>query len=131
MSYFAALSFDRRCATKYDFYKLSYFAAMHTLSEIAGFLRDRLKKTGITQRALGDRSGLARRTLTGVLSGEADFKVTTLVAVLDCLGYELAFVPKGAAAGMAADTAFAPTKPAVKTRVQSAREKLQRDSDEQ
>lgn len=102
---------------------------MRTLSEIATFLRQRLKTTSITQRQLGAHAGIARRTLTGVLSGQADYKVTTLMAVLDRLGYELAIVPKGAAAGVAEITSPEPTPPAVKTRVQLARERLQKDTE--
>jgi transcriptional regulator with XRE-family HTH domain len=97
---------------------------MRTLSEIAAFLRERLKKTSLTQRELGEHAGIARRTLTGVLSGEADYKVTTLMSVLDRLGYELTIVPKGAVAGLAPEAGLAPTTPAVKTRVQLARERL-------
>ncbi|MBU9200346.1 helix-turn-helix domain-containing protein [Burkholderia multivorans] len=98
---------------------------MRTLSDIAAFLRTRLKATHITQRELGEHAGIARRTLTGVLSGQADYKVSTLMAVLDRLGCELAVVPKGAAAGLAESTAE-PAQPSVKTRVQLAREKLRK-----
>jgi transcriptional regulator with XRE-family HTH domain len=103
---------------------------MRTLSEIATFLRERLRKTSLTQRELGEHAGIARRTLTGVLSGDADYKVTTLMSVLDRLGYELTIVPKGAVAGLAPEAGLAPTTPAVKTRVQLARERLERDSDD-
>lgn len=102
---------------------------MRTLSEIATFLRERLKTTSITQRELGAHAGIARRTLTSVLSGQADYKVTTLMAVLDRLGYELTIVPKGAASGLAASTSSEPTTPAVKTVVQLAREKLEKDTE--
>jgi transcriptional regulator with XRE-family HTH domain len=103
---------------------------MRTLSEIAVFLRERLKKTSVTQRELVDRAGLARRTLTGMLSGEADYKVTTLMSVLDRLGYELTIVPKGAVAGLTPTAGLTPSAPVVKTRVQLARDRLEKDSDD-
>ena len=98
---------------------------MQSLTHIAAFLRQQLKTASVTQRELGADAGLARRTLTGVLSGQADYKVTTLIAVLDRLGYELAFVPKQAAAGLTAQASLAPTPPTVKTRVERAREQVQ------
>jgi transcriptional regulator with XRE-family HTH domain len=97
---------------------------MRSLPDIAALLRTRMKALSLTQRELGTRTGLSRRTVTSVLSGEGDYKVTTLLAVLDRLGYELAIVPKGAAAGLAPEGSFTPTAPAVKTRVQAARERL-------
>ena len=94
---------------------------MKTLSDIASVLRRRMKTTAVTQREICAAAGLARRTLTAVLSGEADYRVTTLMAVLDRLGYELVFVPKGAAAGLTEEP-LAPTKPMIKTRVERAQE---------
>ncbi|MCA1325790.1 helix-turn-helix domain-containing protein [Herbaspirillum sp. alder98] len=81
-----------------------------------------MKKQKVTQQDLRERAGIARRTLTGVLSGESDYKVTTLMAVLDRLGYEMAIVPK--AAVHALPTEWEPTEPAVKTKVQIAIERL-------
>jgi len=94
---------------------------MKTLSEIASFLRGRMKATSLTQSEMSAAAGLSRRTLTAVLSGEADYRVTTLIAVLDRLDYELVFVPKGATAGLT-DESRAPTKPMIKTRVERAQE---------
>ena len=98
---------------------------MQSRTQIAACLRQQLKPASVSQRELGADAGLARRTLTGVLSGQADYKVTTLIAVLDRLGYELAFVPKQAAAGLTAQASLAPTTPTVKTRVERAREQVQ------
>ncbi|WP_458218774.1 helix-turn-helix domain-containing protein [Paracidovorax citrulli] len=97
---------------------------MRSLADIAVFLRNVLKASRVTQRELGEQAGIARRTLTGVLSGEADYKVSTLLAVLDRLGYQIAIVPKDAAAGLGAHPSFQPTQPAVKSVVASARERL-------
>ena len=101
---------------------------MRTLAEIALFLRGRAKQASLTQRELGAQAGIARATLTAVLSGESDYKVTTLFAVLDRLGYQMTFVPKGAAAGFPDEASFTPTQPAVKTRIQFVRERLKPES---
>ena len=78
---------------------------MNTLHEFAGVLRDRMAAIGTTQLALSQAAGLTRRTLAQVLSGQRDFKLTTLLALLDKLGLELVIVPKGASAGLAAEPA--------------------------
>lgn len=75
----------------------------------------------MTQKRLGAEAGISKRTLFMVLSGEADYKITTLMAVLDRLDLELAIVPKAAAAAL--DGTIVPAKPAVKTRVQAALER--------
>ncbi|ALD93213.1 transcriptional regulator [Cupriavidus gilardii CR3] len=97
---------------------------MRSLPDIAALLRNRMKALSLTQSDLGAKTGLARKTVNSMLSGQGDYKVTTLLAVLDRLGYELAIVPKGAAAGLGQEGSFTPTAPVVKTRVQAARERL-------
>ena len=98
---------------------------MKSLLDLAGLLRARLKAQGMSQRALGARAGLARRTLENMLSGRVDYKITTLISVLDRLGLELVVVPKEAAPGLADLIPQMPAQPAVKTRLQAAREALQ------
>jgi transcriptional regulator with XRE-family HTH domain len=98
---------------------------MKSLLELAELLRARLKAQGVSQRVLGARAGLARRTLENMLSGRVDYKVTTLISVLDRLGLELVVVPKEAAPGLADLVPNTPAQPAVKTRLQAAREALQ------
>ncbi|WP_413458480.1 helix-turn-helix domain-containing protein [Herbaspirillum huttiense] len=95
---------------------------MRNLVDIATLMRDAMKKQKITQQDLRERAGIARRTLTGVLSGESDYKVTTLMAVLDRLGYEMVIVPKAAVRAFPAE--WEVTEPAVKTKVQIALEKF-------
>ena len=85
-------------------------------------MRDAMRKQKVTQQDLRERAGIAKRTLTGVLSGESDYKVTTLMAVLDRLGYEMVIVPKAAARAVPAE--WEPTEPTVKTKVQIAIEKF-------
>ena len=103
---------------------------MKSLPEIAAFLRERAKTMGLTREELGARAGVTRKTLWNVLGGSSDYKVTTLLAILDRLGYELAIVPKGAAAGLANADSLEPTQPAVMTRVQAARNRINPGKDE-
>ncbi|MGN6578558.1 MAG: helix-turn-helix domain-containing protein [Bordetella sp.] len=98
---------------------------MKSLLDLSELLRAQLKAQGISQRTLGARAGLARRTLENMLSGRMDYKITTLMSVLDRLGLELVVVPKEAAPGLADLIPQAPTHSAVKTRLQAAREALQ------
>ena len=91
---------------------------MKTLPAIAETLRNRLREQGMTQASLRDAAGIAQRTLTNVLSGEQDFKVSTLLALADRLGLEMILVPKGAAAAV---DAGATVKPKVPTRIGVAR----------
>lgn len=73
---------------------------MKSIAEIAIILRVQLKVLGMTQAALRATAGLSARTLTLLLSGSHDFKLSTLLAVADRLGLEMVLVPKGAAAGL-------------------------------
>ena len=98
---------------------------MKSLLDLAELLRSRLKAQGISQRVLCARAGLARRTVENMLSGRVDYKVTTLISVLDRLGLELVVVPKEAAPGLDGLVPQAQAQPAVKTRLQAARETLQ------
>jgi transcriptional regulator with XRE-family HTH domain len=96
---------------------------MRTLGEIASALRERAKTGRVTQESLRKNAGISRQTLTNVLSGNCDYKVTTLLAIVDRLGLELVLVPKAAAAGLAGG--FDATKrPTVKSIVQEALERL-------
>lgn len=92
---------------------------MTTLPEIAAALRETLGRNGLTQSQLRVLAGVSQRTLTHVLSGRDDFKLSTLLAVADRLGLELLLVPKGAA--LAVD-AGATREPQVKSRVAAALE---------
>ncbi|MGN7874500.1 helix-turn-helix domain-containing protein [uncultured Roseateles sp.] len=81
---------------------------MLTLPEIADTLRDAAKRNGWTQARLAESSGVSPRTLTHVLSGEEDFRLTTLMALADRLGLELLLVPKGAARALGAGEELGP-----------------------
>jgi len=93
---------------------------MLTLSQIAALLLLRMKALRLRQADLSAQAGIARRTLTAVLGGQADYKVTTLMAVADRLGYELALIPKEAMSGLGDGGAFTVRESEVKTRVQQA-----------
>ena len=95
---------------------------MNDLRDIADLLRERLRQQGQTQAQLRQSAGITQRTLTNVLSGEQDFKVSTLLAVADRLGLELMLVPKGAA--VALDPAGGVAKPKIPTRIEAARQRL-------
>ncbi|MBO9687826.1 helix-turn-helix transcriptional regulator [Roseateles chitosanitabidus] len=81
---------------------------MITLPDIATTLRDASQRNGMTQARLAEAAGISRRTLTHVLSGEEDFRLSTLMALADRLGLELLLVPKGAAAALAAGQEVGP-----------------------
>jgi transcriptional regulator with XRE-family HTH domain len=81
---------------------------MLTLPDIAGILRDTARRNGLTQARLADTAGISSRTLTHVLSGQEDFRVSTLMAVAHQLDLELVLVPKGAARAVAAGNDIGP-----------------------
>jgi transcriptional regulator with XRE-family HTH domain len=54
---------------------------MKTLQQVATTLRNRVTQLKLTQERLGTEAGVSRQTLTKVLSGRADLKVTTLLAL--------------------------------------------------
>ena len=101
---------------------------MLTLPEISGILRDTARRNGLTQARLADSSGISARTLTHVLSGQEDFRVSTLMAVAHQLGLEVVLVPKGAARAVAGGDAIGPP---VRSVVTEALEALHARRDEQ
>jgi transcriptional regulator with XRE-family HTH domain len=94
---------------------------MKTVTDLSKKLRNALVHQKLTQAELKDRAGVSQRTLTNVLSGNEDFKVSTLMALADRLGLELLLVPKGAARMVEASEV---TEPAVKSRVSAALERV-------
>ena len=96
---------------------------MKSLLDIASALRARAKRMAITQDELGEAAGVSRRTLTHAFSGTHDIKVTTLMAVADRLGLELALIPKAAAQGMPAPDEFDVAPPVARTRIQQMLER--------
>lgn len=89
---------------------------MRTLQQIASALHSSLKKRSLTQEVLRRETGISKQTLTNVLSGSHDYKVTTLLAVCDQLGLDLVLVPRELG-GIVGDK---PNKPVVKSVVDAA-----------
>lgn len=109
-------------ASKYLQRVLNYFDAMKSTDEVAAVLRQALAASPWTQAALRTQAGLSQRTLTNVLGGRQDFKLSTLLALADRLGLELLLVPKGAAAAVDAGQTDAPQ---VRSRVAAALQAVQ------
>ncbi|CAN7645233.1 helix-turn-helix transcriptional regulator [Pseudoduganella sp. LjRoot289] len=81
---------------------------MKTHSEISAALRTAMNRRGMSQAVLREEAGIAQRTLTNVLSGQEDFKVSTLFALADRLGLELLLVPKDAVKAVSSSQVTAP-----------------------
>lgn len=84
---------------------------MATLNSIADRLNVRIKETGVSRKDLRESAGLSIQTTINVLSGMHDYRMTSLLAMLDRLGLDLVLLPKDAAAALAPSSS-------VKTRVQ-------------
>ncbi|MFG6416796.1 helix-turn-helix domain-containing protein [Roseateles sp. DC23W] len=95
---------------------------MKAIGEISAILRASAQRLKIRQSDLKTQAGISQRTLTNVLSGTADFKVSTLLSLADRLGLELALVPKAAATAVEAGPTAAPR---IKSRVAAALERVE------
>jgi transcriptional regulator with XRE-family HTH domain len=93
---------------------------MRTIPDLSAELRGAVKSAGLTQEALREAAGVSRQTLTNVLKGTEDFKVSTLLAVADRLGLELLLLPKAAARGLQEPVAA----PVVESMVDKVRKSL-------
>lgn len=96
---------------------------MKSIADVSNALKERQKALRVSQEALRASAGLSRQTMTHVLSGEQDFKLSTLLAVTDRLGLELVLLPRDAVAGAQG----APTEPVVTTAVEEALARLRGD----
>ncbi|HEY0297223.1 MAG TPA: XRE family transcriptional regulator [Bordetella sp.] len=92
---------------------------MTSIPELAATLAAERRKAKIAHQALQKLTGLSALGLRRVLSGEHDFKVSTLLSVADRLGLEVVLVPKKAAQALQAEQA-----PAMQTGVDAALERL-------
>ena len=70
---------------------------MRTIADISQALRKALRSSGRTQESVRLEAGLARQTAVNVFKGTEDFKLSTLLAVADKLGLEVAIIPRGTA----------------------------------
>lgn len=86
------------------------------------YIADTLKQTMlslcVSEKELVRDCSIAQRTLKRMLSGEEDFKLSSLLAATDRLGLQLVLVPKPASAAVEAGTEV--TEPVVVTVVQAA-----------
>ena len=96
---------------------------MNTLAEISKELRSSLKASGLNQKALRESVGVSRQTMSNVLKGTEDFRLTTLLAVADRLGLAVMLIPKAAAHGLRGSVPEA----IVETRVERVRKSLGTD----
>lgn len=97
---------------------------MNTIAEVSTELRRTLGASGFDQKTLRESVGLSRQTMSNVLKGTEDFKLSTLLAVADRLGLALVLVPKAAARGLQSTD----TQTLVETRVDRVRKRLGTDS---
>lgn len=88
---------------------------MKTIAEISNALRSTLIHSGRTQESVREDAGLSRQTAVNVFKGTEDFKLSTLLAVADKLGLEVALIPRGTSRAVEGQGA-----PVVETKVQRA-----------
>ena len=77
---------------------------MTSLAELSRTLRHAAAEAKIGVTELSDLAGVSRPTARKVLSGDEDYRLTTLLAMADRLGLEVVLVPKGLTSGIAAPT---------------------------
>ncbi len=96
-----------------------------TTIQLAKVLRERAKEHRLTQEALRKSAGISRQTLTNIFSGNADFKVSTLIAVADRLGLDVVLLPKAISHAMEDD--WKPRRPLVKSVVDAALDQVKKN----
>ncbi|MBB5609483.1 MULTISPECIES: helix-turn-helix domain-containing protein [unclassified Janthinobacterium] len=70
---------------------------MKTISEIGEFFRSERLQRDLKLEEMAKRTGLTQVTLRGLLNGQNDSRLSTVLAVAQELGLELALVPAGVA----------------------------------
>ena len=68
---------------------------MKSIPEVSALLAARVKNLRKGKMALCDEAGFTARTLRNVLSGSEDYKVSTLLSLVDRLGMELVYADDG------------------------------------
>lgn len=71
---------------------------MNRLKNLSITLDSQARKLKIRRLTLGERTGLTQPTLRKVLSGDKDYKISSLLAVAQELGLEVVLLPTEAAA---------------------------------
>jgi len=93
---------------------------MRNVTEVSDALASQAERLDVGKLKLAKEAGITYRTLSHVLSGSQDFKVSTLIAVADRLGMELVLMPKDAVRGLTSE----PQAPEIKSRVQAALDRI-------
>ena len=70
------------------------FAGMHSPRRIGRALRTARTAAGLSQAQVAVEAGVSREVVSRLESGRRAARMDTLSAVLDVLGYEIAFLPR-------------------------------------
>jgi len=95
---------------------------MNSVADLSRVVRASLAASTLSQARLREEAGVSQRTLTNLLSGREDFKLSTLLAVADRLGLDLVLIPRAASA--AVDGGATTAEPQVRSRVAAALESV-------
>ncbi len=63
-------------------------------SRIARVLREARTGQGLSQRELGQRSGLTQAQISRIENGEVDLRLSSLIAMANVLGLDLGLTPR-------------------------------------
>ena len=63
-------------------------------SRIARILQETRTGQGLSQRELGQRSGLTQAQISRIENGEVDLRLSSLIALVDVLGLDLILTPR-------------------------------------
>ena len=69
------------------------YVGMHNRRRVGLCLRDARKQAGLTQAETAARAGLTRESLSLIENGQRSAHLETISAILDVLGYKMAFLP--------------------------------------
>ena len=70
------------------------YVGMHSRRRVGRSLRDARKQAGLTQAEAAAQAGLTRESLSLIENGQRSARLETINAMLDVLGYKLAFLPR-------------------------------------
>ena len=74
----------------------------YELQQFAKQLREARLARGLSQRELGERSGVPQAQLSRIEAGEVDLRLSTLTAVANALELEVVLIPRKAAPAVGA-----------------------------
>ena len=63
-------------------------------SRIARILQEARTSQGLSQRELGQRSGLTQAQISRIENGEVDLRLSSLIALVNVLGLDLILTPR-------------------------------------